>query len=94
VQLVEVHRSDQNCAQGDVLPERREAEHDEAVEQCDRDDDADQRARQSAGAAKQTGARDDDAGDHLQIVGCVGAEVRGSNPLSSTKKSSQINLIS
>ena len=65
--LVDVHRGDQHGADGDLLPERLDADDDEAVLQDGRDEEADHGAEDRADATEQRGAADHDRRDDVQV---------------------------
>src|SRR5687768_13218803 len=72
--LVEVDRDDEDRAHRDLLPERLDADDDEAVLQDGRDEDADDRPDDRADAAEQARATDDDRGDRVEVVRRMAAD--------------------
>ncbi len=75
--LVEVDGADQHRADGDLLPERLDADDHEAVLQHRRDEHAEDGPEDRADAAEQARAADDDGGDRVQVVGVVAADRGG-----------------
>ena len=66
-QLVDVDGDDQDRADGDLLPERLDADDDEAVLQHGRDEQPDDGAEDRSDAAEQRRAADDDGGDDVEV---------------------------
>src|SRR5690349_20123215 len=75
--LVDHDDADQRDPEGDLLPERLEAEDDEAVGEHGGDRDPDDGAQHGADAAAEAGAADHDGEDGLQHVGLVAVEGGG-----------------
>src|SRR3954452_12926030 len=74
--LVEVDGADQHRPDGDLLPERLDADDDEPVLQHGRDEDAEDGPEHGPDAAEQARPADDDRRDRVEVVGVVAAERR------------------
>src|SRR5919107_427102 len=70
-QLIEVDRADENGADGDLLPERLDADDHEAVGQHGGDEHPEHGPEDGADPAEQAGAPDHHGGDRVEVVGVV-----------------------